>query len=465
MRARIGVGALALGVLALAAAPGPGFPARAVTTGSASVGDAVPIERPVPPGPSPAGRGVGGATQPADLARYYRLLSSPDFLNADVADLAGSRWAYWHDGLPNSWNSDHAVALDTVLEDWASFGPDAVSVPGDLVNGRWLRDPDHTGIFGPMDTPGHRRSAVVRAGRTYYSAWRQRFAEHDLVVYPGIGDHDLGDNPWRGRPILDEKRRLAPVFRRVFAAQLMTRPDGSPRFGSRPVGSPWEATAYALRPRPEVQLVMLDVFRTSRGDIVPEVTGRQLSWLERVLAAARSDGVDWIVVQGHTPIVGPVRLGPSSGLMYRGGSSSPLWSLFRRYGVDVYLCGEVHASTAVVRDGVVQLSHGGNVGHGGSATSRGGTSFVVSDFSSADLDMTLYSWDRERDGGELWQLGENRIPEVLRFLDAPVAIGRVRISNNGASTRSHPTVLDRSGLFAPFDPAAEDGAYAVEALG
>ena len=395
---------------------------------------------------------------------YYRLLSSPDFLNADVADLRESPWARWKPGRPNSWNGAYRTALDKVLSDWASFRPDAVTVPGDLVNGRWLNDQDQTGTFGPDHTRAQRRAVIRRAANTYYTAWVQRFNDHGLQVYAGLGDHDIGDNPWNGNRLNDEKRAAAPLFRSLFARYFTQNLSGSYKYSDRPVGTPWEGTAYAVRPDPEVELVMLDVFRTTGGDTIAEVTGGQLAWLESVLAKAQRDGVDWIVVEGHTPIIGPVRQGPSSGLMYKGGSQSALWKLFQRYGVDLYLCGEVHSSTAVVRDGIVQIAHGGNFGYGGSALSRGGTAFLVSDFSPAGLSMRLYSWNREHSAGKLWQMAANRIPEIQRFVSAPIEIGAVTISNDGSSSLDRNVVTTRTGILDRFDPATEPGDISQEWL-
>lgn len=394
---------------------------------------------------------------------YSRLLSSPDFLNADIADLSKSPWDSWNPRKPNSWNAAYEAVLDKILADWASFDPDAVTVIGDLVNGRWIKDPDRLAMFGRVDTRAQRRETVKRAANTYYAAWVQRFRDAGLVVYPGIGDHDLGDNPWKGTRLLREKRGNAPLYRRLFAKYLTRNANGSYRFDDRPVGTPWEGTSYAVRPAPEVQLVMLDVFSNTADDTVAEVTGGQLTWLEGVLSRARADGVDWIVVQGHVPILGPVRRGPSSGLMYQHGSHSALWSLFQQYGVDAYLSGEVHSSTAVVRDGIVQVSHGGNVGYGGSASSRGGTSFVVADFTSADLTLRLYSWNRTHtDGRSLWQMGGNRIPEYLYFHGAPVQVGSITLTANGSSAVNPGIVVGRTGLLAAFDPATEPGAYSPE---
>lgn len=398
---------------------------------------------------------------PAPVASY-RLLSSPDFLNADVADLRRATHAAWKPGMPNSWNVHYRRLLEQIIADWASFRPDAVTVPGDLVNGRWMRDQDKVGVFGPLRSAQQRREAVRRAGLTYFRAWKRMFTDAGLTVYPGIGDHELGDNPWRGNRINREKRANAGLFRSLFARTFTQRPHGAPRFPDRPVGTPWESTAYALRPTPEVQLVMLDVFRTVGNNTVPELSDSQLAWLQRVLARARADGVDWIVVEGHTPILGPVRLGPSSGLMYREGSRSRLWSLLRQYGVDAYLCGEVHASTAIVRDGIAQVCHGGTIGGGSGASSRGGTSFVVSDFSASSLSMRLYSWDRVRSGGDFWQLARNRMPAEVMIVSDPIEVGSLTITNDGASSRDHGLVVTRTGLLERFDPEVEPGRFAAE---
>ena len=58
-------------------------------------------------------------------------------------------------------------------------------------------------------------------------------------------------------------------------------------------------------------------------------------------------------MQGHVPILEPVRSRGSSGLHYPGGARSRLWRLFERYGVDIYLCGEVHDTTATTQDGIL----------------------------------------------------------------------------------------------------------------
>lgn len=68
--------------------------------------------------------------------------------------------------------------------------------------------------------------------------------------------------------------------------------------------------------------------------------------------------VNWVIVQGHTLIAGPVHHRNSSQLQYDGGTDSALWQSMVKGGVDVYLCGEVHDQTVSVRDGIVQIAHG-----------------------------------------------------------------------------------------------------------
>ena len=285
----------------------------------------------------------------------FRLLSAPDFTNSDIADLTRGDADFDPATDTNGINDSYRRALDTVLDDWASKKPDDIAIPGDLVDGHWGVDPGGLQVFGPVATNRQRKAAVVRAGDLYYSQWASRFRSHGLDnVHPAIGDHEHGDNFWPAW-----KRDLVPTYRDVWAKHFTAKPNGEPRFAVRPRGSVHESTAYAWRPRPDVQMISLDEFSVRDDKMQLEVGQRQQAWLVQVLKKARADGVRWTLVQGHLPILGPVREGLSSGLQYKGGQHSKLWQTFKKYGVDVYLCGEVHDVTAIERDGVLQLSHGG----------------------------------------------------------------------------------------------------------
>jgi len=310
-----------------------------------------------------------------DLPGAYRFLSAPDFLNQDVADLTSGGREQFVDRssgeVANSTNPDYDAALDHVISEMAAQGTDDVLVAGDLVEGRWGRDDSRTGVFGPVRTQAQRMRAWRRAAEVYYPAWRQRFADHGLTTYTALGDHEIGDDPWRKRrdAWTDFKRRHVPEFKKIYAEQMLTDASGQPRFTDRPRGQA-RHTAYAVRLDPQVLLVTIDVFERRGGDVHMSLDPAQLRWLRQVLRQARRDEVPWVMVQGHTPMTGDVRTRNSSHLVYERGARSDLWQAMVRGGVDVYLSGEVHDQTVHQRDGILEVSHG-------SLLYRGEASYVV----------------------------------------------------------------------------------------
>jgi hypothetical protein len=359
-------------------------------------------------------------------AASLRLLSSPDFLNADVGDLAKGPGFWSPARTENSINDDYRRALDTVLDDWKSLSPDAVLVAGDLVDGWWGTDSGGSGNFGPVDTPAQERRALARAADTYYPQWLRRFTSRGLDVLPAMGDHEYGDDPWPSA-----KRGRARAFEQEYAQHLGRLPERFSPKVSRPPGV-HHTSAYALRPRPDVQLVTLNVF-----DITPQrqrirLDPAQMRWLRTVLAKARRDRVRWVIVQGHTPILWPVRVRGSSGLHYEGGARSELWKVFQKYGVDLYLAGEVHDVTAVEQDGITQITHGG-------AFQFGLTNYLVLDLTPDYAYLTLRDYDFERseapDGSRLWETRPSGMPKNLRISPDPLTIGTGVLLPDGELTR------------------------------
>ncbi|CAB4690376.1 MAG: hypothetical protein F2667_01955 [Actinobacteria bacterium] len=370
----------------------------------------------------------------AAASAAYRFVSSPDFANADVADLSRGP-NNWRGQVSNGTNDDYRTAMRTVLDDWSSLDPDSVLVAGDLVEGHWGEDPGRDRIFGPTGTRRQRQAAVLRAAATYYPQWVQRFRDAGLDVYPAVGDHEYADNPWRS-----DKLQLMPTYARAFARWVLGSTPADPAFADRPSG-PASLTAYAFRPRPDIQVVSLDEFDHGPRRMRLRVDRRQLAWLGGVLREARADGVTWVFVQGHLPIVGPVREDHSSGLHLEGGARSPLWRLFTRYGVDVYLCGEVHATTVSVVDGVVQIAHGGALHHGL-------TNYLVADVRAdrVDIDLRDYVtfWTDDVSGRRLWSTRRAGMPPNLYVDPDAFTVGTLTLSADGSLTR-------RSGLALPWD--------------
>ena len=368
------------------------------------------------------------------LSPRLRLVSSPDFLNADVGDLARGPGFWNHRRSPNGVNADYRRALDKVLDDWASTDPDGVLVAGDLVDGRWGRDAKGTGNFGPVRTLPQQKRALDRAAATYYPQWLQRFRQRGLDVFPAIGDHEYGDNPWPAA-----KRVLAPRFRARFADHFTRTRSGRAKYPDHPNG-PHAFTAYAGRPLPDLQMITMDPF-----DITPDrarlgLDPPQRRWLAKVLSKAKRDKVKWIIVQGHVPILGPVRTRGSSRLHLPGGGMSQVWKLFEKYDVDLYLAGEAHDVTVLEKGGVTQIVHGG-------LFQFGLTNALLLDVYDDFIYLTLRDYDvRHRDaadGTRLWETVREGLPRHIKVLNAPFGLGTGVLSDDGGLR--HPSGLLRPG--------------------
>ena len=324
----------------------------------------------------------------------YTFVAAPDFLNQDVGDVRSLPG--WDVGEPNSWTPNLEAGIDLFLDDIEAQDPQSVLVAGDLVEGHWLEDVDNTGVFGEVTGA---RQLIRRAGDFYHGLQAQRFAERGLRLHAAVGDHDIGDNPWRGR---DQKwalkRSTVPTYKDVFADHY-TRTAGGHRYASRPVGTPWEDTAYSVRLAPDVLLVTLDVFHLTSNNVKAEVVDGQLAWLRDTLKKANARGTRWIIVQGHTPIASPVRARASSNLLLEGGTDSPLWRTMARHGVDLYIAGEVHDTTMRRADRITQVSTGGLL-YMGAAT------YMAAKVYRNRIDLDVREFRSTPDPiGPLWQLG------------------------------------------------------------
>lgn len=373
------------------------------------------------------------------------LLSSPDFLNADIGDLADGPNRWRPGKTPNSINAVWQRSLDTVLDDWASREADGMLVAGDLVDGHWGEDPTRSGVFGPVDNDTRRRHALRSAASTFYPQWLQRFTSRGIDVYPAMGDHDLGDNPWDGQRNRN-KFELQRDFETAFVKGVL-KPIAGAWYTNRPSSGIHRQTAYAWRPTPEVQILTLNVFDYSDGRHMRVRLDRaQMRWAEKVLAKAKADGVQWIVAQGHTPIIGPVRVENSSGMRYGYGANSTLWKAFKKYGVDLYLSGEVHATTVTEKDGIVQVSHGGAFQHG-SAT------YLDMRFYDDRLDLDLRDFDATiSHGNDLFSVQRGGYAGYVDYSPGSYSIGTGTITGSGVFAARSGIVREWDGRSAIYDP-------------
>jgi hypothetical protein len=415
---------------------------RPASTGVAPTAAVAPGDGSTAYDPRAAGRGP--RDRPAvpaapELTGAYRFVSAPDFLNQDVADLtADGRRTHVVKAtgqVANSTNQSYETALDEVIDEMASHGTRDVLVPGDLVEGRWGRDDSRTGVFGPVRTQAQRLRAWRRAADVYYPAWFERFGDHDLTTYPAVGDHEMGDDPWRVKKRhawVDFKRRHIPQFKQIFADHALSGSDGRPRFADRPERGPSRRTAYAVRLDPDVLLVTLDVFERRGGDVHISVDAAQLRWLRGVLRKARKDDVPWVMVQAHTPMPGKVRVRNSTHLVYEKGRASDLWRTMVDGGVDVYLSGEVHDQTVRRRDGILEVSHG-------SLFYRGEASYLVGQVTARRLVLENHQLSGVVGFDDrLWTTSRQGAPGRIGYPDPSVVTGTLEASR----TRSGGTRID-----------------------
>lgn len=272
-----------------------------------------------------------------------------------------------------AWLAD-AVAEDvaTVKMLKANYGGELILMPGDSNGGHWDR-PGFIKKNFPGATP---EEAVLKAGHLCYSGMIDSFRKGGYsTLLMAVGDHELGDNPW---PAGSAVSRCQPQYRMAFAKEFNMNPDGGGfrydkpigKAASRPLGTPYENTSYAYRYK-NVLFITVDIFHQENpetvigdeGTVTGTVTGNYLQWLEQVLSEARKDpGIKHIFVQAHLPVIYPVRKVNSSGMLVDDGENNPFWQLMRKYRVDLYFAGEVHANT-VTKDpesDLVQLVSRGN---------------------------------------------------------------------------------------------------------
>jgi len=395
---------------------------------------------------------LGLSTTVALTAQSWSFVSIPDFQNNDIASLAnpGSQFPN-NPTLPAgfvplmaNWDSctaEYDDAVDWIVSRLALEEPEFVTVAGDLVMGHWEYSSDGRLVFGPLSNDSQRQAAIGLASDYYYDIWLGRFDPArnthlaaalqslskplvPMAVHVLLGDHELGDNNWSTG---GARSRMVPTYKEAFSRWFTQVPagaaTGSPRYVSRPIGTVYENTAYAFQ-HSNALIVMVDQFRQddpntslgNNGSVLPTVDNGlasttnddQLAWLDGVLAAGRVDPtVDWIIVQGHMPVLRPVRVRNSSNLGIRDQSGATeyntlLWQTLSQYDVDLYFCGEVHDITLSRYGGVTQVVHGALIGN------HSPINYLRLDVHQNRLELTSKQITVQLTNGSLWQTGSNR---------------------------------------------------------
>ena len=188
-------------------------------------------------------------------------------------------------------------------------------------------------------------------------------------------------------------------------------------------------------------MVTIDPFDIAPDHARLRVDRQQLRWLVGVLRTAQQDGVRWTIVQGHLPILEPVRSRGSSELHYPGGSTvAALAGLpeVRRRRLPLRRGARRHRHQ---QDGILQLAHGG-------AFQFGLTTYAVLDVHDDRLDVTLNDYAVRvrdaRDRSRLWETVRSGLKKWIRVDRDPVTIGTLTLDATGVVTR-------RTGILLPYD--------------
>lgn len=274
-----------------------------------------------------------------------------------------------------------------------NHGGELVLIPGDSNRGHW-DTPQFIKSFNSELTPAE---AILQAGELCYTGMVDAFTRAGYSkILMAVGDHEVGDNPW---PIKTAVSTHQAEFRKSFADVFNTdsatgrfiydKPIG--KAPSRPLGTKYQETSFAYQHK-NVLFVTVDTFHQEhpdkqigpQGSVTGAVVGKHLEWFDYALSEARKDSsIKHIFVQGHLPVLQPVRRVNSSGMLMDDEMDSEFWKTMRKHEVDIYFAGEVHSNT-VTKDPMSDLVQ---------VVTRGRflANFATVDVTNEKIDLTLYN--------------------------------------------------------------------------
>jgi hypothetical protein len=252
-------------------------------------------------------------------------------------------------------------AMDWFLTGMKREGPAFSLCAGDIMDARWWTDAEE----------------VRQQTELYWGGYRRRFEDKAIDLYIAPGDHEYGDDQGL------RKMHLAPVFAAQFT-KIFDMPGNGPAHK--------RGLTYSFA-KENMAVISVDTFEDAGDRMSMTVSGKQLEWLKEQLE--KYSDKTFIVVQGHVPVVGPVRSKNSSANMLEGGTSSEFWKTMVEHDVDVYLCGEHHRITATQRDGIWQIVHGALWG------TQTDLNYLRGGLWPERLELELFRFDVEYDGEPL----------------------------------------------------------------
>lgn len=215
-------------------------------------------------------------------------------------------------------------AMDWFLSGMKKEGPAFSLNAGDIMDARWWSN----------------KEEVRKETEKYWGGFRKRFEDQNIDLFIAPGDHEYGDDQGL------RKMHLAPVFASQFSRIFDMPNNGPPHMKGR-------AFSFA---KENLAVISVNTFEDAGNRLSMTVSGKQLAWLEKQLQQYADK--QFVIVQGHVPVVGPVKSKNSSANMLEGGRGSDFWRTMVKHDVDAYFCGEHHRITAGRHDGIWQIVHG-----------------------------------------------------------------------------------------------------------
>lgn len=288
---------------------------------------------------------IAPPTQAAeDDNNAVRFTSIPDIFNWNIPNPTPG----WED------------SMDWLFTRLKKEGPDFTLVAGDIMDARWYEE-----------------ELVKQKTEEYWGGFMKRFNDRNMAVYVAPGDHEYGDD--KGLTMGDISRVFGEQFTKIM---------GMPKNGPKN----HLGRAFFVR-EGNLLVITLDTFEDAGKRFAYTVGDEQLEWMEKVLIDNKD--AEFVIVQGHLPIVGPVKSKNSSASMMKGGTNNKLWKLMVNYGVDAYLCGEHHRITVHHHQGIWQIVHGALWG------TQTDLNYMRGIAKPGELTLELVEFDVEYSGGYL----------------------------------------------------------------
>ncbi|MBF0196958.1 MAG: sulfatase-like hydrolase/transferase [Planctomycetes bacterium] len=269
-------------------------------------------------------------------------------------------------GFDLTWFKDRSKSACEFSRDW---GAELLVSAGDWTGGFWNKPYN-------IELWPDEYDRILQAGKLVYDNMKNGFDLYGLDLLFCVGDHEVGDNT--GWKLNTTYARQVPAFKEAWGNAFTKDEHGNSIYTekigqaeARPMGTDYEDTSFAVI-KHNVLFVSLDLHEWEGANIEKSNVYKPIcvkadldephaQWLESVLSEGNQHpDVDHIVVFAHYAIMPAITWWHSSCFYVYGREASPLNALLKKYNVDVYMSGEVHAHSVNMDPDskVVYLSHG-----------------------------------------------------------------------------------------------------------